>query len=85
MKFKLLKKDFEFIIKIIESLPKSLNYIKNDDFYVVFEADDKTVEDLLDKLSDVLSEKGFDENDNLNAIGVRIEKIIDPISDVFYN
>jgi len=85
MKFKLLKKDFEFVIKIIDSLTKNLNYIKNDDFYVVFEANDKTVEILLDKLSDVLADEGFDANDNLTNIGTRIEKIIDSISEKFYN
>ncbi len=85
MKFKLQKKDFEFIIKIIESLPEDLNYIKDDQFNITFEADNKTTEILLDRLSDVLADKGFDNNDNLTSTGVRIERIIDSISEVFYD
>ncbi|MBG6133201.1 hypothetical protein IWQ47_004465 [Aquimarina sp. EL_43] len=84
MKFKLQRKDFEFIIKIIESLPKDLNYIKDDQFNITFEADNKTTEILLDRLSDVLADKGFDNNDNLTSTGIRIERIIDSISEVFY-
>jgi hypothetical protein len=84
MKFKLQKKDFEFIIKIVDSLPKDLNYIKDDQFNITFEADNKTTEVFLDKLSDVLADEGFDDQDNLTSTGARIEKIIDSISEVFY-
>ncbi|MCD8413658.1 hypothetical protein [Tenacibaculum finnmarkense] len=85
MKIKLNKNDFEYLFKIFDSLPIELNYQKTNNLNVVIEGNEAVIEKTLDKLSDLLADKGFDSSNNLNHIGNRIEKIIDAISIVFYD
>ncbi|WP_088342309.1 hypothetical protein [Robiginitalea sediminis] len=85
MKFTLSKKDFELILQVMEALPDGLNYIDNNDLQITLEADKETLDSLLDELSNILAEKGFDEDENVNPTGLRIERIIDSVSKEFYN
>lgn len=85
MEIKLNKNDFEYLFKVFDSLPLELNYRKMNNHNVIIESDEIVIEKMLDRLSDFLTDKGFDSNDNLNHIGGRIEKIIDAISTVFYD
>ena len=48
------------------------------------EKDKLFFENLLDTLSDSLMEKGLKENDEPNEYGLRIEGVIDVISEVYY-
>jgi hypothetical protein len=77
------RSDFEYLISL-NTLPNELDYIKKGDEVTII-GDKEIIEVLLDKVSDILSDKGFDLNDNLTPTGIRLERIIDLISEVFYD
>jgi hypothetical protein len=90
MKISLSEKDYEFLKSIID--PKSLilktpeNYIGDveNDKQLEIIINDNIAEILLDKLSNLLIEKGLNKNDEPNQFGIYIESLIDKVSREYY-
>jgi len=61
---------------IIEKKSINVNIIKGDDEFF---------ENMLDNLSNYLLQYGLDENDESNSIGIKIEQLIDKVSEVYYS
>jgi len=82
------KDDFNFLIEskmnvsLIETISKSA-IIKFGN--VELDISRKNVESILDYVANELSANGFDGNDEPNTYGLRLEFLIDKLSNVFYN
>jgi len=82
MKKVVLNRDiYDFLNKNIYSLKKVKQEGKS---YIVL-LDSVEIEKILDKLSDILVEKGLKDDDSPNDYGAFIEKLIDIFSNKYYN
>jgi|GEM_PF-3850317 len=82
------KEDFYFLLesKLSTSLVESINknaIIKFGNVHL--QISKKDIEEILDYVGNELSTKGFDENDEPNGYGLRLELLIDKLSKIFYN
>ena len=79
MKIELTKSEFDLLVKnnILSSL---IDFTNNDDC-ILISSNLIGFELLLDNLGDLIAEKGIGDDGEINNFGIRIEKIIDKISD----
>ena len=84
MKMKFNKQDFELLLSEIKVLPKGVTQLKCDKEDKIIEGRESNIGVLLERITEILADKGFDENDELNLIGSRLESMIDTISAVYY-
>ena len=82
MKIELTKSEFELLVKN-NILSNRIDFIDNDDS-ILISSSLKGFEILLDNLGDLIAEKGIGNNGEINHFGIRIEKIIDKISDTIW-
>ena len=81
---KLHKTDYLFLLQLISlRVRDSLVYKLEGDYYIIT-ATRGVIEEILDELSEVLSEKGFNENLEPNVLGRMIESLIDKFSENIY-
>lgn len=66
-------------------IDKSLNSLQEDNNKISLVGDKQDFENLLDQISDVLTDVGMDSNDEPNKLGLQIEEIIDILSEVVYD
>jgi hypothetical protein len=78
------KSQFEIINENIKTIPKSINLLKLNDLKYQMDLNLDDADYLLDKLSDLLIEKGLNSNDEPNSLGLKIESIIDIVNRVKY-
>lgn len=81
MEIKITEAEFDLIENIL--VPESIQFIRKDDCCLII-GNKETFELLMDCLADFLTEKGINEEGELNLIGNRIEIIIDKISNKMY-
>lgn len=79
MKIELTKSEFDLLVEnnILSNL---INFTDNDDC-ILISSNLIGFEILLDNLGDLIAEKGIGDDGEINNFGIRIEKIIDKISD----
>ena len=75
------KEMYNFLHKNIYSLKK----VKQEGQDYIVSLDSTEIEKILDKLSDILVEKGLKDDDSPNDYGTFIEKLIDIFSNKYYN
>lgn len=76
--------DFKFLQTLTNPLDLSTSDILLErDFYIII-LPKEVLESILDKVSDILAQKGFDENYSPNSLGIRIEGLIDQLSRIVY-
>lgn len=82
MKIELTKSEFDLLVKnnILSNL---IDFINNDDS-ILIGSNLIGLELLLDNLSSLIAEKGIGDDGEINHFGLRIEKIIDKISDTIW-
>lgn len=84
MKVHLKKEQFELLNKY-SKINFNSDHLREENSRIVIVGDKQYFEDLLDLVSDVLANIGFDHNDEPNKFGLQIEEIIDVISKVVYD
>jgi propanediol utilization protein len=73
----------EFVLlKEIISLEYTFKKSPNNTY--IIQADNLIFDKMLDQLSDYLVNNCLNDNDELNAIGIDVEKLIDSISEIYY-
>ncbi|MDR6764608.1 hypothetical protein J2Y38_004842 [Flavobacterium sp. 2755] len=82
MKIELTKSEFDLLIQN-NLLPNIIDFIDNDDS-ILISSNLMGFEILLDNLGDLIAEKGIGDDGEINHFGLRIEKIIDKISDTIW-
>lgn len=80
-----LKKQQLELLKKYSSLRLSPNTLPENKRQVAIVGDKQYFEKLLDEISNVLIEKGMDDNDEPNELGFQIEEVIDILSKVVYD
>lgn len=78
MKIELTKEEFNLVFEN-NSLSGFIEFIDHND-YVLITSDFEGFQVLLDNLADLIAEKGINDEGELNHFGIRIEKIIDKIT-----
>lgn len=80
LKIKFNKLDYLLLLKNINHLPQNINKSEeNNNIFLSGSIEDFEI--ILDVLGNNLMEIGMDRNDNINSIGLTIERLIDIISD----
>lgn len=80
IKIKFDKMDYLQLLNNINQLPNNIDKLEEDNA-VFLSGSAEIFESILDVLSNNLMEFGIDKNDNINSIGLTIERLIDIISD----
>jgi hypothetical protein len=81
---KIHKTEFAFLVELISPQLVPLLTYKIERDYFLIETPKDVYEKVLNELSDILSEKGFDENYEPNNFGRKVEILINKFSEKFY-
>lgn len=84
MKIKLSYSEFQSILNYIDKLPDNL-HIERSEKYIYLIGSNEEMELVLDILSAKLALEGIDNSGNINSVGLRIERIIDLISNELWS
>lgn len=76
--------DYLQLLKNVDKLPECIN-MYGDENKICLVGSRESFESILDILSNNLAEIGIDENDNINSIGLTIERLIDIISNKLWD
>ena len=85
MKIKFNKQDFELLLSEIKVLPNGLIQLQSNKQAIIIGGRESNIGVLLERITEILANKGFDENDELTEIGSRLESMIDSISAIYYS
>lgn len=76
--------DYLQLLKNIGKLPEGIN-MNAEENEICLLGSKESFESIIDILSNNLAESGVDENDNINSIGLTIERLIDIISNKLWD